>query len=133
MGRTETEMEVIIDSNKIISAVVSKGIVRRIVIFSGISFYAPKELVEVGKHREEICKRIGLKTESFSFILEELILPKLNIVEESKYANKISEAYAVSKEFDEKDMPFVALALKLRAPIWTNDKSMIKHGVKSQA
>jgi predicted nucleic acid-binding protein len=42
MGRTETKMEVIIDSNKIISAVVSKGIVRRIVIFSGISFYAPK-------------------------------------------------------------------------------------------
>ena len=41
MGRTETEMD-IIDSNKIISAVVSKGIVRRIVIFSGISFYAPK-------------------------------------------------------------------------------------------
>jgi predicted nucleic acid-binding protein len=110
MGRTETKMEVIIDSNKIISAVVSKGIVRRIVIFSGISFYAPKELVEeIGKHREEICKRIGLKTESFSFILEELILPKLNIVEESKYANKMSEAYAVSKEFDEKDTPFVSV------------------------
>ena len=83
------------------------------------------------KHREEICKHIGLKTESFSFILEELIFPKLNIVEEFKYANKISEAYAVSKKFDEKDTSFVALALKLKAPIWTNDKSMIEYGIKS--
>jgi predicted nucleic acid-binding protein len=134
VGRTETEMEIVIDSNKIISAVVSKGIVRRIVIFSGINFYAPKELVEeIKKHREEICKRIGLKTEFFNFILEELILPKLNIVEESKYANKISEAYTISKEFDEKDTPFIALALKLKVPIWTNDKSMIEYGIKSQA
>jgi|GEM_PF-4745396 len=60
MERIKTEMEVIIDSNKIISALVSKGIVRRIVIFSGINFYAPEELVEeIKKHREEICKRIG--------------------------------------------------------------------------
>jgi predicted nucleic acid-binding protein len=127
-------MEVVIDSNKVISAVVSKGIVRRIVIFSGINFHAPKALVEeIEKHREEICKRIGLKPEFFRFILEELILPRLNIIEESKYADKISEAYAISKEFDEKDAPFIALALKLKAPIWTNDKSMIEHGIKSQA
>jgi len=69
MGRIKTEMEVVIDSNKIISAVVSRGIVRKIVTFSGINFYAPEELVEeIKKHREEVCKRIGLKTESFSFI-----------------------------------------------------------------
>jgi predicted nucleic acid-binding protein len=47
--------------------------------------------------------------------------------------SKISEAYMISKEFDEKDTPFIALALKLKAPIWTNDKSMIEHGVESQA
>jgi predicted nucleic acid-binding protein len=82
---------------------------------------------------EKKCRRIGLKTEFFNYILEELILPRLNIVEESSYANKISEAYAISKEFDEKDTPFIALALKLKTPIWTNDKSMIEHGTKSQA
>lgn len=88
---------------------------------------------EIDRNREEICKRIGLKTEFLNYILEELILPRLNIVEESSYANKISEAYAISKEFDEKDTPFIALALKLKTPIWTNDKSMIEHGIKSQA
>jgi predicted nucleic acid-binding protein len=127
-------MEVVIDSNKVISAVISKGIVRRIVVFSGINFYAPKVLVEeIDKHREEICRRIGLKTEFFSFIFEELVLPRLNIVEETTYTNKILEAYAISKEFDEKDTPFIALALKLKAPIWTNDKPMIEHSIKSQA
>jgi predicted nucleic acid-binding protein len=99
-------MEVVIDSNKVISAVVSKGIVRRIVAFSGINFYVPKVVIEeIDRNREKICRRIGLKTEFFNYILEELILPRLNIVEESSYANKISEAYAISKEFDEKDSP----------------------------
>ncbi len=127
-------MEVVIDSNKVISAVVSKGIVRKIVVFSGINFYVPKVVIEeIDRNREEICRRVGLKTEFFNYILEELILPRLNIVEESSYANKISEAYAISKEFDEKDTPFIALALKLKTPIWTNDKSMIEHGIKSQA
>jgi predicted nucleic acid-binding protein len=80
-------MEVVIDSNKIISAVVSRGIVRRIVVFSGINFYAPKVMIEeIERHREEICRRIGLKTEFFNYILEELILSRLNIVEESRYA-----------------------------------------------
>jgi len=41
-------MEVVIDSNKVISAAVSKGIVRRIVVFSGINFRAPKVLVDTG-------------------------------------------------------------------------------------
>jgi predicted nucleic acid-binding protein len=127
-------MEVVIDSNKIISAIVSRGIVRRIVVFSGINFYAPKVMIEeIERHREEICRRIGLKNEFFNYILEELILPRLNIVEESKYVDKILDAYMISKEFDKKDTPFIALALKLKAPIWTNDKSMIEHGVKSQA
>ena len=56
MGRIKTEMEVVIDSNKIISAVVSRGIVRKIVTFSGINFYAPEELVEEIARALELSK-----------------------------------------------------------------------------
>jgi len=67
--------------------------------------------------RQQFQNRLGLKTESFSFILEELILPKLSIVEES--SQQISEAYAVSKGLM-KGICSSLLALKLRAPIWIN-------------
>ena len=39
----------------------------------------------------------------------------------------------VADDFDPDDFPFIALALKLNAPIWTNDKKLIVHGLKSGA
>jgi len=47
--------------------------------------------------------------------------------EDEKY---IQMAKKIANEFDLDDFPFIALALKLNAPIWTNDK--IIHGLKSE-
>lgn len=41
------------------------------------------------------------------------------------------EAHNICSNFDPKDTPFIALALKLNIHIWTNDKEMIRHGLKS--
>ncbi len=41
------------------------------------------------------------------------------------YSDKIKEAYEIASKFDEKDTPFIALALKLNIPIWTGDKKML--------
>jgi len=53
-------------------------------------------------------------------------------VNTSLYRDKIKEAFQICKNFDEKDTPFVALALKLDLPIWTNDKGMIEYAKKSK-
>ena len=55
----------------------------------------------------------------------------INFVSETHYADKLRDAYEIAKDFDEDDTPFIALALKLGIPIWTNDKKMIIHGLKS--
>lgn len=49
-----------------------------------------------------------------------VLLEKLTIVPKSLYEDNIA------KEFDEKDTPFIALAIKLKVPIWTQDKALIK-------
>jgi len=38
----------------------------------------------------------------------------------------------LAEQFDVKDAPFVALALKLSIPIWTGDKKMIEFGLKTE-
>ncbi|WP_394296510.1 PIN domain-containing protein [Pyrococcus abyssi] len=43
------------------------------------------------------------------------------IVQSPLYEDKTREAYKVMKNIDEKDTPFLALALKLKCPIWSND------------
>ena len=47
--------------------------------------------------------------------------------------NTFKMAKKIADEFDPDDFPFIALALKLNAPIWTNDKNLIVYGLKSGA
>lgn len=50
----------------------------------------------------------------------------IRIMPRELYIDIMQKAYNICK-FDEKDTPFVALALKLGAPIWTNDKGIIEN------
>jgi len=41
------------------------------------------------------------------------------------------EAACIAREFDVDDWPFVASALRLGIPIWTNDRALIEHSLRS--
>jgi len=55
----------------------------------------------------------------------------IHVIPSEIYEDKVPEAYNIAKQFDEKDTPFIALALKLNIPIWTNDRKIIEYGIKS--
>jgi predicted nucleic acid-binding protein len=56
-------------------------------------------------------------------IFEELFT-RVRIAKPSEYASSSRRAYNVMKRFDEKDSPFLALALHLDSSIWSNDKHL---------
>ena len=60
-----------------------------------------------------------------------MISPRIELIDESFYGDRVTEAFELAKRFDEKDAPFIALALKFDAPIWTNDKKLIEFGLKT--
>ena len=43
-----------------------------------------------------------------------------------KFIDFSKEAYEIMKDIDEKDTPYIALALKLNCPIWSNDTDLKK-------
>ncbi len=88
-------------------------------------------LNEMDKHKQRICAKVGISSDDFDFIFNELILPAISVVEDEFYRDKIRGAKEIAEQFDYKDYPFIALALKLNVPIWTNDKDMIVYGLKS--
>ncbi len=121
-------IKLVVDSNVFFSSLIKgkKSEVLRKIIFlsSKIKLIAPEELLfELHKHFEKFTSE---EVEEVLYIL----FTQINIIPRGFYKNKISEAYSVAKQFDEKDTPFVALALKLKAPIWTGDKKMIIYGLK---
>ncbi|MDK2781512.1 MAG: hypothetical protein PWR13_540 [Archaeoglobi archaeon] len=60
-----------------------------------------------------------------------MLLERIKLVPKNEYEDKINEAKEIAKSFDHKDYPFVALSLKLNAPIWTGDKETIRYSFKS--
>ncbi len=96
-----------------------------------VELYAPSyALYELYEKMDKIVKTLRISEEDYYkiyFSLGDII----NFVSETHYIDKLRDAYEIAKEFDEDDTPFIALALKLGIPIWTNDKKMIIHGLKS--
>jgi len=113
-------IKLVVDSNIVFSSLIKgkKSEVLRKIIFlsSKIKLIAPEELLFEPEEVEEVLY---------------ILFTQINVIPRGFYKNEISEAYSVAKQFDEKDTPFVALALKLKAPIWTEDKKMIIYGLRS--
>jgi len=118
-------MNLIVDTNKIVASLLRDGKVRRVLFLPGLELYAPKySLEEIKKHEDFFISKTS-KT-SFEFLLSR-IRSKINfiIVNDPEI---LEQAKSIAKNFDLYDYPFIALSLKLNAPIWTNDKQMIVYG-----
>ncbi len=124
-------MEFVVDTNKIIATLLKSGKVRAL-FYSGIKLIVLKYSIDEILSNEKLIKRFGkdFLLRAFNFFVSKN--PNVIQIDHKTIDKEIRrKAYEIAKEFDPKDTPFIALALKLNIPIWTNDKPMIIHGLKS--
>ena len=118
----------IIDTNKIIAALLRDGTVRKILYYLyviGVEIIAPKEVVdEVLEHIDELSERTGKTREDILSILEDYILPKIKLCDLSEYRKYLSPAVKICEKFDVEDAPLVALALKYNCLVRSNDEDL---------
>ena len=124
MERDKEKIRIVIDTNILISALIKDDSVTARIIKSGIfEIYYPEDgMFELEKYRDYIIKKRkkALQRKSFDYALS-FLLESVNVVPSLLYEDKIREAYEIMRDIDEKDTPFLALALKLQCPIWSND------------
>jgi predicted nucleic acid-binding protein len=114
----------VIDSNILFGAIISS---REIYfeIIKKFDLYTPDfALKEIEKYEELILKKTKLAKKELNTFLVRLfrgitILPSIIIDKDSK-----QKAFELCKDIDEKDTPFIALALELGIPFVTNDKKL---------
>ena len=125
LGRSsKKDLTFVINTNIVISALVKKSYTYKLITSGLLRLYAPKIMIdEILEHIDEISERSGLTKIEVLFFLN-ILLEYIIVVDESVYADRIEDAYKICKKFDEKDTPFVALAMKLKIPIWSNDKGL---------
>ncbi|HDI01961.1 MAG TPA: hypothetical protein ENF78_06000 [Candidatus Bathyarchaeota archaeon] len=123
----EREKAVVVDANKLIAAFLKNGLIRRIIVLSGIKLYTIEQVLEeVNEHKDELLVKAGIDERVYNLILEDILLPHIAVVEGRWVMDVADEAREISRGFDPDDWPVIALALKLGVPIWTNDKKIME-------
>ena len=121
-------MLIVVDANRIFSALLSKGKVFDIFLLNHLikkfDFITPEYLFfEIGKHVGEIVKRSRLNKdelgEVFEFMKRQIII--ISSKEFIEYKNDAMELAPHSK-----DIPYFALALSFNAAIWSDEKAFKK-------
>lgn len=121
-------MKIVVDTNIVFSALLNTNSrIAQIFIYNSpqFQFYSCAYLqTEIYKHRDKLLKITGLSesellelenfiTHNITFINEHLLPPQL-----------VSETKTQLQNIDLFDVPFVALAKHLNAPLWTGDKKL---------
>ena len=117
-------MKLVTDTNILFTFFWKNSYTRKLFINQDLELISPEfALEEIKKYSEEIIRRAKISKKEFQDIRKELALMVefIPLKEYSEYLKKASEI-----SYDKDDVDFIALALKLKSPIWSNDKEFKK-------
>ncbi len=122
-------MKLVVDVNIVIAALIRDSTSRKLLFLSRFNFIIPDiYLEEVLKYRGYIKEKTNLKEEEFDELLS-LVMKYITVVPYDKYSKFMKEALKIMVKIDEKDSPYIALALALKADgIWSEDNHFKRQG-----
>ena len=116
-------MRLIVDANILFSALIRDGITRKLICNPSLSLYAPSTIMEEFlEHIEELKEKTEGDINTITDKVEELINLNIHKVPENSFLGFISQATNISPDPD--DVAYIALALKLKCAIWSNDRRL---------
>lgn len=117
-------MLLVVDANIIISALIARTSTLELLFSKEIEIAAPDLLfTEVSKYKNLILSKSGLAEEEFNTLMVS-VMSKIRIMEFSSFEGFFEKAKEISP--DPEDVQYFALALKLDAAIWSNEKRLKK-------
>jgi putative PIN family toxin of toxin-antitoxin system len=116
-------MRLVIDTNIIISSLISNSMRRYILMNSDIEFIAPEyTFTEIIKHADLIKKKSKLTSKDLQYVMD-MLFSRITVYPKEEYADCYMQAKEIMKNIDPDDAPFMALAMKTKADgIWSEDK-----------
>jgi len=119
-------MNLVIDTNIFLSALIKDGLTRDIIINSPFNLFIPEqELIEIKRHEELIVSKSGINKEDLRDLIRKL-LKYITIVRNDKIIKYRDKANEIMGRIDKDDIIFIASALFLNCHIWSEDKHFQK-------
>ncbi len=116
-------MRLVIDTNIIISSIISNSTRRYILMNSNIEFIVPEyTFTEILKHANLIEKKAKLSSKDIQYVMD-MLFSRITIYPKEEYSDCYVQAKEIMKDIDPDDAPFLALAMKTKVDsIWSEDK-----------
>lgn len=120
-------MNIVVDANVLISALIRDSTTREILTKSKLKFYCPGiSLRAVNKYEKLILEKSGLSNEQYCDLLNNL-LKCVNLIEDYQIKSNLNLAEKIMGKIDTEDVVFIAGALSLpNSIIWSDDKHFEK-------
>lgn len=117
-------MDIVIDANILFSVLIKKGKTEEIIFEEDLHLFAPEFIFEeFSKYGELIQKKTERNKEEFERLMD-ILKKKIKTISNEETELYIKKAKEISPDKD--DVDYLALALKLRCPVWSNDKELKK-------
>ena len=116
-------MKLVVDSNRIIAALIKEGPTRKILCNAEFEFLTLDYVIEeVKKYQKYILEKSNMTEEQFDLLFM-LVMDNIHIVPEQDVKKCMPEAINIMKHIDLDDAPIMACALAIRNDgVWTEDK-----------
>ncbi|EMA48065.1 MULTISPECIES: PIN domain-containing protein [Halococcus] len=115
---------IVIDANTIISATLTPGITREMLLTTEDELYSPAFIrEEIATHRSVLRDKSGLSDAALDTLLDTLFTA-IEILSEDRTNRSRETAEQTMEAIDPKDTLYVAAALELNAAIWSGDPDL---------
>ncbi|HLD87498.1 MAG TPA: PIN domain-containing protein [Candidatus Nanoarchaeia archaeon] len=118
-------MKIVIDSNRLIAALLKDSTTREILFSRNFEFIAPEFIrEELVKHRQYLMQKIKTQEDHYVALLS-LLFERVNMIPKKEYESYFTELRSEIPDF--KDVPYLACCLARKAQgIWTHDPHFLE-------
>ena len=115
-------MKIVIDVNRVLSALIRDSTTRKIILNSQFEFYFPEPSLEkIRKYKDYILEKSGLSEEEFKDLMA-ILFKYIRIVPTEEIEKNWSEAKKIMEHIDPEDVVFITTALSIAdSVIWSDD------------
>jgi len=111
-----------LDANPLFSALIKDSFTVNVIVNEDVELFTPEFLFdEFLEHKEEILSKTKRTEQELNDLVGSL-KDIIHIVPQKEFESFLEEAKQLTS--DEDDVQYLALALKLKIPVWSNDKKL---------
>lgn len=116
-------MKFVVDTNVLMTYFWKDSFTREILLNQDLELFSPEYAIEeINRNMDEILRKAKISHDEFKNLKRDLAMG-VEFIPEKEYSEFL---WKVSDISNKEDVDFVALALKLNLPIWSNDKGFKK-------